>query len=98
MLPELGRVLPLQRSAISNPEGHTMPLLATPARVIHVRLDGRSYDLPLDRLGITEQARDEQVRAAVARHLEVAARQLSESVVDRHPNGNLTIRPEAVFG
>jgi hypothetical protein len=75
-----------------------MPLLAAPARVIHVRLDGRSYDMPLDRLGITEQAPDEQVKAAVARHLEVPADRLSESVVDRHPNGNLTIRPEAVFG
>jgi hypothetical protein len=75
-----------------------MPLLAAPARVIHVRLDGRSYDLPLDRLGVSEPATDEQVKAAVARHLEVPANRLSESVVDRHPNGNLTIRPEAVYG
>jgi hypothetical protein len=75
-----------------------MAALAAPARTIHVRLDGRSSDLPADRLGITEQSTDEQVKAAVARHLEVPARRLVDAVVDRHPNGNLTIRPEAVFG
>ena len=75
-----------------------MAHLAAPARTVHVRLDGRSSDLTADRLGITEQATDEQVKAAVARHLEVPARRLVDAVVDRHPNGNLTVRPEAVFG
>lgn len=75
-----------------------MAALAAPARTIHVRLDGRSSDLAADRLGLPEQATDEQVKVAVARHLEVPARRLSDAVVDRHPNGNLTIRPEAVFG
>ncbi len=75
-----------------------MATAAAPARVVHVRLDGRSSDLPLDRLGIAEAATDEQVKAAVARHLEVPARRLVDAVVDRHPNGNLTVRPEAVFG
>jgi len=48
-----------------------MAILAAPARVVHVRLDGRSFDLPADRLGLSESATDEQVKAAVARHLEV---------------------------
>ena len=74
-----------------------MPLLASSARV-HVRFDGRSYDLPADRLGLTDRSTDEQVRQAVARHLEVPVSRLDDSVVDRHPNGNLSIRPEAVFG
>ena len=75
-----------------------MAQLAAPARTIHVRLDGRSSDLPLDRLGLPEQPTDDQVKVAVARHLEVPARGLVDAVVDRHPNGNLTVRPEAVFG
>ena len=75
-----------------------MAVLAAPARVVHVRLDGRSFDLPADHLGVSEAATDEQVKAAVARHLEVPANRLSDSVIDRHPNGNLTVRPEAVFG
>ena len=75
-----------------------MAILAAPARVVHVRLDGRSFDLPADRLGVSESATDEQVKAAVARHLEVPGNRLNDSVIDRHPNGNLTVRPEAVFG
>jgi glycosyltransferase involved in cell wall biosynthesis len=58
----------------------------------------RSFDLPADRLGVSESATDEQVKAAVARHLEVPGNRLNESVIDRHPNGNLTVRPEAEFG
>lgn len=75
-----------------------MAQLAAAVRTVHVRLDGRSSDLPADRLGITGESTDEQVKAAVARHLEVPARRLVDAVVDRHPNGNLTIRPDAVFG
>jgi hypothetical protein len=75
-----------------------MAILAAPARVVHVRLDGRSFDLPADRLGLSDSATDEQVKAAVARHLEVPGNRLNDSVIDRHPNGNLTVRPEAVFG
>ena len=75
-----------------------MAQLAAPARTIHIRLDGRSSDLPLDRLGVSEESTDEQVKVAIARHLEVPARSLVDAVVDRHPNGNLTVRPEAVFG
>jgi hypothetical protein len=75
-----------------------MATLAAPARTVHVRLDGRSSDLPADRLGITDQSTDEQVKLAIARHLEVPARKLVDAAVDRHPNGNLTVRPEAVYG
>ena len=74
-----------------------MPLLANSARV-HVRFDGRSYDLPADRLGLTDRSTDDQVKLAVARHLEVLPSRLDDVVVDRHPNGNLSLRPEAVFG
>jgi hypothetical protein len=75
-----------------------MALLLDKARTIHVRLDGRSYDLPADRLGIDETWTDNQIKARIASHLEVPVDRLIGSVIDRHPNGNLTIRPEAVFG
>ena len=39
-----------------------------------------------------------QVKRALARHLEVSAVQLTDYCVDRHANGNLTVRPEAVYG
>lgn len=75
-----------------------MARLLDRARTIHVRVDGRSYDLPSDRLGIDERSTDAQIKQTIARHLEVPVDRLSDSVIDRHANGNLTIRPEAVFG
>jgi hypothetical protein len=75
-----------------------MALLLDAARTVHVRLDGRSYDLPADRLGLGDRSTDAEIKQTIARHLEVPADRLNDSVVDRHPNGNLTVRPEAVFG
>jgi hypothetical protein len=66
--------------------------------VIHVRFAGRSFDLRLGRLELTNGASDGQVKRAVAGHLEVPAAKLDDYVVDRHVNGNLTLRPQAVFG
>jgi hypothetical protein len=34
----------------------------------------------------------------MARHLDVPARMFDGYIVERHSNGNFTIRPEAVFG
>ena len=39
-----------------------------------------------------------EVKRALARHLEVPEEKLRDYVVDRHETGNLTVRPEAVFG
>jgi hypothetical protein len=75
-----------------------MALLIDKARTIHVRLDGRSYDLPADQLGLKDGATDAEIKTTVARHLEVPVGKLVDSVIDRLPNGNLTVRPEAVFG
>jgi len=37
-------------------------------------------------------------KASLLRHLEVHPSRLLDYVVDRHGNGNMTVRPEAVFG
>ena len=75
-----------------------MPLHLDRQAVAHVRIDGRSFDVPLADLGITDPANDLDVRRALARHLEVPPERLRGYVVDRHGTGNLTLRPEAVFG
>ena len=75
-----------------------MPVNLDRRAVAHVRFDGRSFDVPLADLGITDPANDLDVRRALARHLEIAPEQLRGYVVDRHETGNLTLRPEAVFG
>ena len=66
--------------------------------VIHVRFNGRSFDVSLGSLDVGVASADADVKRALATHLEVPANRLNDYVVDRHANGNLTLRPEAVFG
>ena len=66
--------------------------------VVHVRFAGRSFDVPLASLDLGSVSADGHVKRAVARHLNVPEFKLDAYVVDRHANGNLTVRPEAVFG
>jgi hypothetical protein len=75
-----------------------MALQLNRAAVAHVRFEGRSLDVPLAALGVGEASGDQEVKRAVARHLEVAESRLADHVVDRHETGNLTVRPSAVFG
>ncbi|MGB0386008.1 MAG: hypothetical protein ACPGWR_14470 [Ardenticatenaceae bacterium] len=67
-------------------------------RVVHIRFGGQSRDLSVNHLNIGEYSTDQQVRQALARHLDVSTRKLRPYVVERHSNGNMTLRPEAVFG
>jgi hypothetical protein len=66
--------------------------------VVHVRFAGQSFDVPLRVLDISAGAHNGDVKQALARHLEIHESRLRDYVVDRHGNGNLTVRPEAVFG
>jgi hypothetical protein len=92
--------LKLERAAYFFPlrEENLMTVTLNREAVVHVRFDGRSLDVPLALLGVGERPGDAELLRAVARHLEVAEEQLSYHVVDRHQTGNLTVRPEAVFG
>ncbi len=71
---------------------------AASVAVIHVRFAGQSFDVPLASLDVGVQSADGAIRAAVANWLRVSPARLEAYVIDRHANGNLTIRPEAVFG
>jgi len=66
--------------------------------VLHVRFDGRSLDIPLAQLDVGPFSDDREIKRALAGHLEVPEEKLRDYVVDRHQTGNLTVRPEAVFG
>lgn len=68
------------------------------AAVLHVRVQGRSRDIAVDLLDISAASSDEAIRNAVAAFMEIPIDLLKHTVVERHENGNLTIRPEAVFG
>jgi hypothetical protein len=76
----------------------TVTQLLNQEAVLHVRFDGRSLDIPLADLDVGTASPDREIKHALARHLEVAEGALRDYTVDRHETGNLTVRPEAVFG
>ncbi len=75
-----------------------MPALRGHSPIAHIRFEGRSLDVPLAELGVTYAAGEQEIRRALARHLEVSEDRLRDYVLDRHQTGNMTLRPEAVFG
>jgi hypothetical protein len=66
--------------------------------VLHIRFDGRSFDIPLSDLDVGAMSSDMDVKRALSGYLNVPEAKLRDYVVDRHETGNLTVRPEAVFG
>jgi hypothetical protein len=66
--------------------------------VLHIRFDGRSFDVPLADLDVGVASNDGDVKRALAGYLNVPEAKFRDYVVDRHETGNLTVRPEAVFG
>lgn len=66
--------------------------------VIHIRFDGRSFDIPLSDLDIGTASNDEVIKRMLGNYLEVSPSKFQHYVIDRHSTGNLTLRPQAVFG
>lgn len=66
--------------------------------MVHVRFEGRSYDLTRRQLGLNGHGRDADIKAGLAHHFDVSPERFSVYVVDRRPNGDLIVRPEAVYG
>ena len=68
------------------------------AAEVHVRFEGRSHRLPAGALDLGNMSSDNDVKAALSRHFDVNVAKFAAYVVERHDNGNITVRPEAVFG
>lgn len=66
--------------------------------VLHIRFDGRSFDIPLADIDVGTMSNDGDVKVALAAYLNVPVEKFRDYTVDRHDTGNLTVRPEAVFG
>jgi hypothetical protein len=75
-----------------------MAELLNEGAILHVRFDGRSLDIPLSDLDVGLGSDDRAIKRALAQHLEVPEAKLRDYTVDRHETGNLTVRPQAVFG
>ncbi len=66
---------------------------------LHIRADGRSYDIPLVELDVGDRSTDEQVRVAAADHLGIPIGKLRGFSVDRNAaTHDITMAPPAVFG
>jgi hypothetical protein len=66
--------------------------------VVHIRFEGRSLDIPQSELDVGPASSDNEIKRVLAQYLEVSDAKLRDYVIDRHDTGNLTVRPEAVFG
>jgi hypothetical protein len=81
---------------------------------VHVVYNGRNEDLDFDvvfpperygNIGIPEGTipsvttlNTEQVKTALAQHYDVGLGEFADHFVEMNPNGNITVRPETVFG
>jgi hypothetical protein len=66
--------------------------------MIHVRFEGHSYDFSEQQLELTPGMSDAEIKERLARQFEVGRERLNSYIVDRGPNGDLIVRPEAVYG
>lgn len=66
--------------------------------MVHVRFEGRSYDVTEQQLGITSNMNETAIKERLARHFDVTRDRFSSYVLDRRPSGDLIVRPEAVYG
>lgn len=66
---------------------------------VHVRYDGQSLDIDFSQLDIGALSEDRAIKTALAGYLEVPENKFASFVVDRNTaTGNITVRPQAVFG
>jgi hypothetical protein len=66
--------------------------------MVHVRFEGRSYDLSERDLNLQREMSDTQLVTRVAQHFDVGMARFKHYVVDRRPSGDIVVRPEAVYG
>jgi HEAT repeat protein len=66
---------------------------------LHIRYEGQSYDAALSDFDIGDLSTDAQIRSAAATHLGTAETKFANFSIDRNAEtGDVTLRPQAVFG
>ena len=66
--------------------------------MVHVRFEGKSYDLTERQLGLGAGADDRKVKQKLARYFDVGLDRFELYVVDRPSTGDLIVRPQAIYG
>lgn len=66
---------------------------------VHIRYNGESRDVTFGDLDIGDLSTEAEIRSAAARFFEVPASKFANFAIDRNAEtGDLTLRPQAVFG
>lgn len=65
------------------------------AGVLHVRYAYKGFDVPFERLGVAPSYDERRIKQALARHLVVPLAWLSSYAIERHGDGNITLRLES---
>ena len=66
--------------------------------MVHIRFEGRSYDVAENQLGIATGMSEKAIKERLANHFDVKCDRFESYVLDRRPSGDLIVRPEAVYG
>lgn len=66
--------------------------------MIHVRFEGRSYEVDLQDRNRAGKAADQDLLNRLATYFDADPNRFDGYVVDRRPNGEVIVRPEAVYG
>lgn len=66
--------------------------------MVHVRFEGRSFDLDERQLKLRQSANDNDVKERLAQHFDVGIGRFQGYVIDRPETGAIIVRPEAVYG
>ncbi len=66
--------------------------------MVHLRFEGRSYDITEEQVKITAGMNDQQIKQKLAQYLDIHESRLLDYVIDRPNSGDLILRPEAVYG
>ncbi len=73
-------------------------VLEASERHLHVMYAGVSHDISFAALDVGDASTDDAVKNAVASYFQIPIDKLRFFQLDRHENGNATLRPQAVFG
>ncbi|MBE9094035.1 hypothetical protein [Tychonema sp. LEGE 07203] len=66
--------------------------------MVHIRFEGRSYDVAESQLDILVGMSDKDIKERLANHFDVKGSRFESYVLDRPASGDLIVRPEAVYG
>jgi hypothetical protein len=66
--------------------------------MVHVRFEGRSYDIKESQLNLSASMNDTAIKERLAQHFDVRLDNFEYYIIDRRPSGDLIVRPEAVYG